>query len=424
MKQRQWTRALASLGVISLASVVYGEEEPMSQVLTAVSSTTIGGYVDTSFAWKPGGGNGGAVGSGYDPATGDFTTGVMPGRFNDGSSKMDGFNMNVVGLTIERPLSEDLWAAGYRVDLLFGPDAVGYNPVGDSTAELAIKQAYVNLLVPIGNGLEFKMGVFNTIIGYESFESYLNPNYGRSYGWQIEPTQHTGLLASYQLTEALSASVGLANTWVWGVNSRSDRGEDYLAYMASVALTAPDSWGALSGSTWSGGVVAGDSNSDARTTVSLYTGVNVLTGLEGLSLGAAFDYRMDGPNAFNEAKFAATGNRAENWAYAVAGYISFAATEKMTVNGRIEYLNGSDGTFYDAGGSWISVGGTRVYTGDGLADTRNQLFAVTGTLNYALWDNVLSRLELRWDTSLADDAPFGTDDENAVSLIGNVIYQF
>jgi hypothetical protein len=46
------------------------------------------------------------------------------------------------------------------------------------------------------------MGVFNTIIGYESFESYLNPNYGRSYGWQIEPTQHTGLLASYQLSEA------------------------------------------------------------------------------------------------------------------------------------------------------------------------------------------------------------------------------
>jgi hypothetical protein len=69
----------------------------------------------------------------------------MPGRFNDGSSKMDGFNMNVVGLTIERPLNEDLWAAGYRVDLLFGPDAVGYNPVGDSDAELAIKQAYANL---------------------------------------------------------------------------------------------------------------------------------------------------------------------------------------------------------------------------------------------------------------------------------------
>jgi len=318
MKQQHWTLALASLGVISLGSTAYAEEMAMSQVLTAVSSTTLGGYVDTSFSWKPGTGNGGAM------------DGAMPGRFNDGSSKMDGFNMNVVGLSLERPLNEDLWAAGYRVDLLFGPDAVGYNPVGDSDSELAIKQAYANLLVPVGNGLELKMGVFNTIIGYESFESYLNPNYGRSYGWQIEPTQHTGLLASYQLSEALSVSAGIANTWVWGVDARSDRAESFKSYMFALGLTAPDSWGALSGSTWSGGVVTGDDLTYSANTVSLYTGVNILTGLEGFSFGLALDYRVNGPNVFNDP--AIDPDRSENWAYAIAAYLSFAATEKSTAN--------------------------------------------------------------------------------------------
>lgn len=405
MKQQHWTLALASLGVISLGSTAYAEEVPMSQVLTAVSSTTLGGYVDTSVTWKPGTGNGGAM------------NGSMPGRFNDGTSKMDGFNMNVVGLTIERPLNEDLWAAGYRVDLLFGPDAVGYNPVGGSDTELAIKQAYANLLVPVGNGLEMKMGVFNTIIGYESFESYLNPNFGRSYGWQIEPTQHTGLLASYQLSEALSISGGIANTWVWGVDARSDRAESFKSYMVALGLTAPDSWGALSGSTWSGGVVTGDDLSFSKNTVSLYTGVNILTGLEGFSFGLALDYRMNGPNVFNGD---IAPDRSENWAYAIAAYLSFAATEKLTFNARADYLNGSDGTFYDAGGTWFDG----QYFGDGLRDTRNELFALTGTADYALWANVLSRLELRWDTALNDDAPFGTDDQNAFTVTGNVVFVF
>jgi hypothetical protein len=405
------------MGVISLGSVVYGEEQ-MSQVLTAVSQTTLGGYVDTSLIWKPGTGNGGAV-----DTNGDGTGDSMPGRAFDGTSKMDGFNLNVVGLTIERPLGEDQWAAGYRVDLLFGPDAVGYNPSANLTsdADLAVKQAYVDLQVPMGNGLELKAGVFNTIIGYESYESYLNPNYGRSYGWQLEPTQHTGLLASYQLTEALSVSVGMANTWVWGINARSARGETFKTYMGSLSITAPDSWGFLSGSSLSAGIVNGDAGNAstsgrARNTTSFYTGLSVLTGVEGLTVGGAFDYRANGLNGLT----AALPGDGKNWAWAIAGYISFQASEKWKLNGRLDYVKGSDGTFYDAGGTWAAG----LYTPNGISDVQNELFGLTLTADYSLWANVISRLELRWDTSLADDAPFGDSDENAVTLAANVIYKF
>jgi hypothetical protein len=70
--------------------------------------------------------------------------------------------------------------------------------------------------------------------------------------------------------------------------------------MFSLDLTAPDSWGALSGSTWSAGVVTGRRPQFSKNTVSLYTGINMLTGLEGFSVGLALDYRMNGPNTFNE----------------------------------------------------------------------------------------------------------------------------
>ena len=43
-------------------------------------------------------------------------------------SKQDGFNLDVVKLSIAKPQDESPWASGYQVDLLFGPDAVGYNP--------------------------------------------------------------------------------------------------------------------------------------------------------------------------------------------------------------------------------------------------------------------------------------------------------
>ena len=80
MKFNQWTVALAALGVVSLASAVKAEEQ-VNSVLTAVSSTTLSGYVDTSAQWNFG--------------TGDAN--LPPYKFG-GASKADGFNLDVVQL--------------------------------------------------------------------------------------------------------------------------------------------------------------------------------------------------------------------------------------------------------------------------------------------------------------------------------------
>src|SRR6185295_10556124 len=164
--------------------------------MTAISSTTLSGYVDTSAQWNMGTGN-------------EHTPNYA---FSNG--KADGFNLNVVKLTLERPVDPaEAWGAGYKVDLIFGPDADTLATQSSGTAsDFGIKQAYVALHGPIGNGIDFKVGVWDTIIGYEVFDPVSNPNFTRSYGYTIEPTTHTGVQATYQWCEYFSTTLGIANT--------------------------------------------------------------------------------------------------------------------------------------------------------------------------------------------------------------------
>src|SRR6516165_9662870 len=235
MKCNAWTLGLVSAGLVSLPAVTHAEEKP-SSVLTALSATTLSGYVDTSAQWNPGTGNAN-----------------VPGYAWNSPSKSDGFNLNVVKLTLEKPVeAADSWGAGYKVDLLFGPDASAFNtksPVATGNSDFAVKQAYVALHAPVGNGLDFKLGVWDTLIGYEVFESINNPNVTRSYGYTMEPTTHTGIQAAYQLTSEIAITAGIANSFGPQINGRAfpARAESFKTYMGSITFTAPTNWGAFSG---------------------------------------------------------------------------------------------------------------------------------------------------------------------------------
>jgi len=409
MKLNQWTLALAAAGVVSVGGIVMAEEA-QHQVLTALSATTLSGYVDTSAIWKFGTGNA-----------------AMPGRSFDGSGKQDGFNLNVVKLSLEKKMDESQWAAGYRLDVLAGADAAGFPAYGAYPATggigAALEQAYVNLRAPVGNGLDFKMGVFDGVIGYESFDAYKNPNYSRSYGYALDPKQHTGLLASYQVAEWMNFAAGIANTYSSSINARPYRlnsfgfpqaaAESEKTYLALVQLTAPESMGFLKGATLYGGIVhgltgpfIGASQSDIT---SFYVGTTVPTPVEGLAVGASYDYKgntqNNGINSF--------------YANATALYLSYQATEKLKLNNRVEYASGSPGT-------WQNVAPIRV-------DREEEFFGETFTVDYSLWANVTTRAEFRWDRDLKGGAgtfgnlnSYGTGfrDKNAFSLALNVIYKF
>jgi len=386
-KMQKWTLALAAAGLITIP---VGAEEKPSPILTALSSTTISGYVSTSAQWNPG--------------TGDAF--VPPYAFN--ANKQDGFNLDAVRLTIERPLDEAQWSAGYRADLFMGPDADALATQSTGTAaDFGIKQAYVALRAPVGNGLDFKLGVWDTIIGYESTDSGNNPNYTRSYGYTVEPTTHTGLLLTYQLLDTLGFSAGIANTMGPRINLRAhndvngdghgDKAESHKTYMASLAFTVPESAGFLAGSTVYTGVIEGFGSSEGDQ-LNYYLGATVNTPITGVKVGAAFDYVHD--LVVSQTPLIQADARV------YGAYVSFQATEKLSLHGRLEYADVDD-----------------VFGSD--------IFAITGTLQYDLWKNVLSRLEVRWDHDASGNESFGgetvaggPDKKNFYTIAANLIYKF
>ena len=382
MKINKWTLGLAALGLVSIPSALQAEEK-LSPLQTALSSTVISGYINTSMHWNPGTGNS-----------------APPAYSFNGQSKQDGFNLNVVDITIEKPLDEGTWSAGYKVELWIGPDAVGFNSATSAGGDLAIKQAYVSLRVPVGNGLDLKVGTFDTIIGYEVANAGSNPNYSRSYGYTMEPTQHNGILGSYQVNKTIGLTAGVANTSNSGLSTRALRAESFKSYMGAITLTAPDSFGFAAGSSLSFGIVNGENTSIPEIGTSYYIGGTFNTPVKGLKVGASYDYRH-----VPEASYNVAGKQSED---AVALYVSYQASEKLTLHARGEFARPSSLT--------------------SLANEANSVLAITGTVQYNLWANVISRLEIRWDHSTAgspaEPKPFNDLDKNAFLVAANIIYKF
>jgi len=403
MKFNKWTIALAAAGLVNLGTVTQAEEAS-NAVMTSLSKTTLSGYVDTSVSIMEGNAAGG---------------GPLHGRVPyQGTAKMDGFNLDVIGLTLEKPLDESDWASGFRVDALVGPDASFYssllsqNGVADSTGNthtevdtVAIKQAYVVTRAPIGNGLDLKLGVFDAIIGYEVFQNGANPNYSRSFAYDLEPFSHTGALASYQINDMISVSGGVANTSRTVINDRPTSAgagggsSSHLSYMGSVVFVAPESAGVVSGATVYAGFLDG-LNGAASTrpdTTNYYLGATLPTPVDGLALGLAYDH-------IDDVASAPIGTDAD----VIGAYVSYQATDKMAVHGRVEYVDGDNGLYY-AGGTYD-----------------NELLGLTATLDYSLWDNVITRLEGRWDQQLDNNANAydGGSSDDVFTLTLNAIYNF
>ena len=390
MKINKWTQVLLGVGLVSIPAVTHAEEQ-LSSLRTELTSTTISGYVDTTATWKFGTGNAN-----------------MPGRTYDGTDTQDGFNLNVVSITFAKPLDESEWAAGYTVQTLMGPGAVKRGTrslIGGSAGDFSFNEAVVQLRVPIGNGLDFKVGQFGTYNGYEAYDTYKNPNWSRSYGFFIESSAHTGISASYKVCDAVTVMAGVAN--MAGFNNQVDAkyspaiSESKKAYLAMITFTAPESFGFLKGASLSAGYTGGEFSATSRfMQENYYLGLSLPTPIDALAVGFAFDYTTG------------IGGKDED-AGAFGTYVLVKATEKLKINTRLDYGWGDSGQYYTA-----------------KPGSNNKLLSLTIDADYTLWKNVISRLELRGDTALTGGQPFGgtvagvPKDRTATSLTGNLIYQF
>lgn len=382
MTFNKWTVGLLATGVVSLGSAALADESPISSL---VSGTTIGGAVDTSAIWKVGPGS------------------TMANRFvNTAPNRYNGFNLENFEFRIEKPLDESQWSAGYKAEMWFGQGAAGLP--GSLSEGVAVKQAYAVLRAPVGNGLDIKIGQFDSIIGYEVSSSYMNPNFSRNMGFNIEPFSHTGALASYQVTEWLGVVGGIADTAFYRMNAKEPwasngqaplKGDGTLTYMGALTVKAPESFGWAAGSQLYAGIVDGGM-SDATDTVNYYVGLSMPTPIKEITVGVAYDYVSD---------YGAVIGTNATWNQALSGYLSWQLTEKLKLNTRGEWAKGN-------GDVWLTGG-----------DDNEEILAATVTLEYALWDNVVSRLEGIWEHDLKGGNAFDGNN-NAWLLLANIAYKF
>jgi hypothetical protein len=372
MKFNKWTLGLAAVGAVSLTSAARADDVTNS-LMTAVASTTISGYVDTSINWTPGTGNVNAPPYAYNSA-----------------SKADGFNLNGVDITLQKAEDETEWASGYQVDVFLGPDAATLATGFGNT----IKQAFVTLRTPVGNGIDWKLGVWDTIIGYEATEDPNNPNHTRSYGYTIEPTTATGLNGTYKINDTASVTLGIADTAQPAtINGRANPplAESYKSYLGALSLTAPTNWGAESGSSLYVGFISGFDGAlnggGGSASQNFYAGTTINTPMSELKVGASYDYFF-ARQAYLAPSFGAPlANLQQSWANAIDLYTTYQASDKLSFNSRVEYFwqsrnTGPVGSFASPA---VPVAGS------------DKIFAITETIEYDLWKNVISRLELRWD---------------------------
>ncbi|MGH7989174.1 MAG: outer membrane beta-barrel protein, partial [Limisphaerales bacterium] len=334
MKFNKWTVALAAIGVINLTSARADDNMKMNAVQTALSNTTLSGYVDTAATWN--------LGSQGGTTSGNVPPGVHP----------DGFSLNAIDLTLDKPEDESPWASGYHVEFMAGPDAIP-----SSGAVNGIRQAYLTLRTPVGNGIDWKAGVWDSILGYESSSDPLNPNYTRSYAYDIEPTTFTGILGTYKVSDMVTVQAGVADS-LNGVNQLSPV-ESQKSYMGDVSLTAPDSWGWIKGGTLYVGVVNSDASTTGEGATWFYAGATLPTPNAALKFGGSFDY-VDSHDS-------GPGNPSDNSVWDIALYSTYQASQKLSLNFRGEYLNASQSDASNA-----------------------EEFTVDA--QYSLWANVLSRV--------------------------------
>ena len=373
MNMNKWTMALAAAGVVSLSSVAQAQEAVAGADVVA-SSVELSGYVASSYT----------VGS--HPSSNGGNT------FKSGTANTDKFRMDIVSLSLNKAMAPG-GESGFNVEMWLGPDAslIDTNDA-DSTNEngFALMEANIETRLDWGNGIDLKVGQFKTIVGKENY-SYGsgaagpdNAFYNRGWGFRVEPTHHTGVLANYQINDNFGLMLGAANdTTSAQTNATDDQGGSVI--LAGVTYNPTEgTWLADNGfaAKFTGVLGAGsDETATDYETDSYYGEVHlpVNSWMSGdLSVHLAADWVDKDDNKDSEI-------------YQV--YVGYKAGEKTTINARYEF------------------GDDDIYT------TRKDIESVAVGVHYDIWANVTSRLEY-----MTSDWEGSDNDEEALTL--SLVYNF
>lgn len=340
--------------------------------------------------------------SGFVQASYFYNTQEPTDRTSDGylwNTVHDSFSINKVKLTLASKPAErsgEAWGAGFRASMIWGDDAPVLNTGGERQGLEALREAYVDLNIPIGDGLIVKAGQLISLLNFESGDGgAANPNFSQGYQWFFTGNgPSAGIQGDYQFTEWLNVKARVQN----GLYAGAVDGNTAKTFIGSIGLTPTENtWINLLG-------FAGEESA----TLDL-SGGSVLAGTkigEGLNLGFEFDYFNFDPGA---------GPSSDLWS--VGGWVWYDFTAKFGVAFRAEYLDDPDG----GGLKGITLPGR---PGSALVstDADGAIGSLTLTFNFRPIAGIKIQPEFRYDFTSYDGAYDGEEDRFIVGA--GVSYSF
>ena len=345
-----------------------------NKVLTLLDGVTLSGYAEASYI---------------------YSTAKNPGRAVVGRSfdrLDDQFSLNGVKLTLQRPVSTNDWDAGFRVDLLYGQNATLIQSSGLSLGNQGdIEQAYAEFNVPIGHGLNVKLGKMVTLMGVEVIEDPTNPNWSEGNQFLFaENFTSTGIQLGYKWNDMFDSQLFVNNGW--DVVADNNRGK---SFMGRLGITLdPKTVVGLVG--YAGPEQANNSSAWRK-------GINVVVSravCDKFKVWGQFDYgREDANSALPKPK------KDADW---IAGglWATYDFTPKWGIALRADYFNDRDGARTSLAPS----------TAPFPLNTHNEFESYTLTLNCRQWSNLILRPEIRLDHSSVSKAFGDSRDQFTVGM--------
>ena len=375
-------------------------------VETAQKGIKLSGYVDAGYSYNF---------TGASAGTSDVT-----GRFGSDTAAKGDFNLYAVKIALEKALtSENKAQAGFRTDVMIGEDANYFinrsstnsiNNNNQNSNSLFLEQAYVSIRAPVGNGWDFKVGKFVSILGYEVMERPANMNTTFGLLFQQMPLYYTGVLSSYKFDDYLDGKLGVVNGSNSDNNTTTSGNSDGCAVLAALNVTAPGG-----NANWSNNFQY-SSNSENNTSQSTTANTTPVPVLQGGTTGNAYTFIY---------------NSWGNWAPKFANdklLLAFntllltsggdGRSQSTTIPGVVTNGSVNDNyTSYGAGAyakyqfnDWFSLCSRGEFLGIAAQGRTADLWEYTLTAGFNVIDNLLIRAEYRldWGNNSVNNIATGT----------------
>lgn len=358
LKAVNQTKEIPASGKVQ-ADAMAADDNP---VMTLFKQTKLSGFVDAGYVVSFN--HLSVFGSANNQAPG--SVGNNPVRLFD--DRANSFYLNAVQLNLERLATKDM-IVGYHLEL-----AAGHDPAIYDAGNVALQEGWVQIMAPLGSGLDIRVGKMAKLAGYEVIESVNDLNYSRGMLFSfLQPFTTTGVRASYNMNEMFSATIGFNNGFNRGGNTfeDGDHGKDFEAQfeikpvkdllIATTIMIGNDT------------AVISNSTNDKH----YLWDIVVAYTMDKLTVAMNFDWES--------AQGVLGARRAAQSGLAIYG--RYQVTDAFAGALRVEYMSDHDGLF---------LGGTGL---PGDSGTGSRVFEFTATAEFKVAQQLILRVEIRHDDS-------------------------